>query len=301
MPAVQFRRVRKGMVIIMKVLVIGAKGQLGFDVVQELMRCGISALGVDMEEMDITDADAVDRVVKDSGADAVIHCAAYTAVDAAQENTSLCQRVNRDGTKNIAMACLKYGKKMLYISTDYVFDGEGEKPWEPEDHANPVNVYGRTKYEGELAVRETLEAYFIVRVSWVFGLHGKNFVKTMLRLSGERECLHVVDDQFGSPTYTRDLAVLLAAMVQTDKYGIYHATNEGICSWYEFACEIFRQAERTVQVEAVPSDASPVKAKRPHNSRMEKGKLTREGFFRLPRWEDALSRYLRELREAGEI
>ena len=285
----------------MKVLVTGARGQLGFDVVQELMRCGILAVGVDMEEMDITDADAVGLVVKDSGADAVIHCAAYTAVDAAQENASLCQRVNRDGTKNIAMACLKYGKKMLYISTDYVFDGEGEKPWEPEDHANPVNVYGRTKYEGELAVRETLEAYFIVRVSWVFGLHGKNFVKTMLRLSGERECLRVVDDQFGSPTYTRDLAVLLAAMVQTDKYGIYHATNEGICSWYEFACEIFRQAERTVQVEAVPSDASPVKAKRPHNSRMEKGKLTREGFFRLPRWEDALSRYLLELREAGEI
>ncbi len=285
----------------MKVLVTGARGQLGFDVVQELMRCGILAVGVDMEEMDITDANVVDLVVKDSGADAVIHCAAYTAVDVAQENASLCQRVNRDGTKNIAMACLKYGKKMLYISTDYVFDGEGEKPWEPEDHANPVNVYGRTKYEGELAVRETLEAYFIVRVSWVFGLHGKNFVKTMLRLSGERECLHVVDDQFGSPTYTRDLAVLLAAMVQTDKYGIYHATNEGICSWYEFACEIFRQAERTVQVEAVPSDAFPVKAKRPHNSRMEKGKLTREGFFRLPRWEDALSRYLLELREAGEI
>ena len=285
----------------MKVLVTGARGQLGPDVVQELERQGILAVGVDMEEMDITDADAVDLVVKDSGADAVIHCAAYTAVDAAEENASLCQRVNRDGTKNIAMACLKYGKKMLYISTDYVFDGEGEKPWGPEDHANPVNVYGRTKYEGELAVRETLEAYFIVRVSWVFGLHGKNFVKTMLRLSGERECLHVVDDQFGSPTYTRDLAVLLAAMVQTDKYGVYHATNEGICSWYEFACEIFRQAERTVQVEAVPSDAFPVKAKRPHNSRMEKGKLTREGFFRLPRWEDALSRYLRELREAGEI
>ncbi len=285
----------------MKVLVTGARGQLGPDVVQELERQGILAVGVDMEEMDITDADAVDLVVKDSGADAVIHCAAYTAVDAAQENASLCQRVNRDGTKNIAMACRKYGKKMLYISTDYIFDGEGEKPWGPEDHANPVNVYGRTKYEGELAVRETLEAYFIVRVSWVFGLHGKNFVKTMLRLSGERECLHVVDDQFGSPTYTRDLAVLLAAMVQTDKYGVYHATNEGICSWYEFACEIFRQAERTVQVEAVPSDAFPVKAKRPHNSRMEKGKLTREGFFRLPRWEDALSRYLRELREAGEI
>ena len=285
----------------MKVLVTGARGQLGPDVVQELERQGILAVGVDMEEMDITDADAVDLVVKDSGADAVIHCAAYTAVDAAQENASLCQRVNRDGTKNIAMACRKYGKKMLYISTDYIFDGEGEKPWGPEDHANPVNVYGRTKYEGELAVRETLEAYFIVRVSWVFGLHGKNFVKTMLRLSGERECLHVVDDQFGSPTYTRDLAVLLAAMVQTDKYGVYHATNEGICSWYEFACEIFRQAERTVQVEAVPSDAFPVKAKRPHNSRMEKGKLTREGFFRLPRWEDALSRYLCELREAGEI
>ncbi len=301
MPAAQFRRVRKGMVIIMKVLVTGAKGQLGFDVVQELMRCGISALGVDREEMDITDADAVDRVVKDSGADAVIHCAAYTAVDAAQENASLCQRVNRDGTKNIAMACLKYGKKMLYISTDYVFDGEGEKPWEPEDHANPVNVYGRTKYEGELAVRETLEAYFIVRVSWVFGLHGKNFVKTMLRLSGERECLHVVDDQFGSPTYTRDLAVLLVDMVRTEKYGVYHATNEGICSWYEFACEIFRQAGKVVQVEAVPSDAFPVRAKRPHNSRMDKGKLIKEGFFLLPRWEDALSRYFLELREAGEI
>ncbi len=285
----------------MKVLVTGARGQLGFDVVQELMRCGILAVGVDMEEMDITDADVVDLVVKDSGADAVIHCAAYTAVDAAQENASLCQRVNRDGTKNIAMACLKYGKKMLYISTDYVFDGEGEKPWEPEDHANPVNVYGRTKYEGELAVRETLEAYFIVRVSWVFGLHGKNFVKTMLRLSGERECLHVVDDQFGSPTYTRDLAVLLAAMVQTDRYGVYHATNEGICSWYEFACEIFRQAGKVVQVEAVPSDAFPVRAKRPHNSRMDKGKLIKEGLFLLPRWEDALSRYLLELREAGEI
>lgn len=285
----------------MKVLVTGARGQLGFDVVQELMRCGILAVGVDMEEMDITDADAVDLVVKDSGADAVIHCAAYTAVDAAQENASLCQRVNRDGTKNIAMACLKYGKKMLYISTDYVFDGEGEKPWEPEDHANPVNVYGRTKYEGELAVRETLEAYFIVRVSWVFGLHGKNFVKTMLRLSGERECLHVVDDQFGSPTYTRDLAVLLVDMVRTEKYGVYHATNEGICSWYEFACEIFRQAGKVVQVEAVPSDAFPVRAKRPHNSRMDKGKLIKEGFFLLPRWEDALSRYFLELREAGEI
>ena len=285
----------------MKVLVTGARGQLGFDVVQELMRCGILAVGVDMEEMDITDADVVDLVVKDSGADAVIHCAAYTAVDAAQENASLCQRVNRDGTKNIAMACLKYGKKMLYISTDYVFDGEGEKPWEPEDHANPVNVYGRTKYEGELAVRETLEAYFIVRVSWVFGLHGKNFVKTMLRLSGERECLRVVDDQFGSPTYTRDLAVLLVDMVRTEKYGVYHATNEGICSWYEFACEIFRQAGKVVQVEAVPSDAFPVRAKRPHNSRMDKGKLIKEGFFLLPRWEDALSRYFLELREAGEI
>lgn len=285
----------------MKVLVTGARGQLGFDVVQELMRCGILAVGVDMEEMDITDANVVDLVVKDSGADAVIHCAAYTAVDVAQENASLCQRVNRDGTKNIAMACLKYGKKMLYISTDYVFDGEGEKPWEPEDHANPVNVYGRTKYEGELAVRETLEAYFIVRVSWVFGLHGKNFVKTMLNLAEGRECLHVVDDQFGSPTYTRDLAVLLVDMVRTEKYGVYHATNEGICSWYEFACEIFRQAGKVVQVEAVPSDAFPVRAKRPHNSRMDKGKLIKEGFFLLPRWEDALSRYFLELREAGEI
>jgi len=285
-----------------KIIVTGCNGQLGRAVNLEYADSAeYELVNTDVGELDITKVDDVMKFVRDIKPYAIINCAAYTAVDAAQENASLCQRVNRDGTKNIAMACLKYGKKMLYISTDYVFDGEGEKPWGPEDHTNPVNVYGRTKYEGELAVRETLEAYFIVRVSWVFGLHGKNFVKTMLRLSGERECLHVVDDQFGSPTYTRDLAVLLAAMVQTDKYGVYHATNEGICSWYEFACEIFRQAERTVQVEAVPSDAFPVKAKRPHNSRMEKGKLTREGFFRLPRWEDALSRYLRELREAGEI
>ncbi len=301
MPAAQFRRVRKGMVIIMKVLVTGAKGQLGFDVVQELMRCGISALGVDREEMEVTDADEVDHVVGNSGADAVIHCAAYTAVDAAQGEPFLCQRINRDGTKNIAMACKRYKKKMLYISTDYVFGGEGEEPFLPEDEKKPVNVYGRTKYEGELAVLETLGEYFIVRVSWVFGLHGKNFVKTMLNLAEGRECLHVVDDQFGSPTYTRDLAVLLVDMVRTEKYGVYHATNEGICSWYEFACEIFRQAGKVVQVEAVPSDAFPVRAKRPHNSRMDKGKLIKEGFFLLPRWEDALSRYFLELREAGEI
>lgn len=285
----------------MRVLVTGVKGQLGFDVVRELEKCGIEAVGVDIEEMDITDADAADTVITSTKVDAVIHCAAYTAVDAAEENEAVCRRINRDGTRNIAAVCKKLDIKMLYISTDYVFDGEGEKPWQPEDERKPLNVYGRTKYEGELAVQDTLEKYFIVRIAWVFGINGKNFVRTMLNLAKTRDSLTVVNDQFGSPTYTFDLAVLLVQMIQTEKYGVYHATNEGICTWYEFACEIFRLAGLSVKVEPVSSDAFPAKAKRPHNSRMNKDKLSEQGFCRLPEWKDALGRYIAELKAAGEI
>ena len=186
---------------------------------------------------------------------------------------------------------------MVYISTDYVFDGEGERPWEPDDERHPLNVYGQTKYEGELAVEQNLEKYFIVRIAWVFGVNGKNFIKTMLRLGEERGAVSVVNDQIGSPTYTEDLAVLLVDMVQTEKYGRYHATNEGLCSWYEFACEIFRQAGMDqVKVTPVDSNAFPAKAKRPHNSRMSKDKLEANGFHRLPAWQDALGRYLKEIR-----
>lgn len=281
----------------MRVLVTGVKGQLGHDVVKECEKRGIEAVGVDVEEMDITDAQAVDRVITDAKVDAVIHCAAYTAVDAAEDNVEICRRVNADGTEYIARVCKKLDIKMIYISTDYVFDGEGERPWEPDDERHPLNVYGQTKYEGELAVEQNLEKYFIVRIAWVFGVNGKNFIKTMLRLGEERGAVSVVNDQIGSPTYTEDLAVLLVDMVQTEKYGRYHATNEGLCSWYEFACEIFRQAGMDqVKVTPVDSNAFPAKAKRPHNSRMSKDKLEANGFHRLPAWQDALGRYLKEIR-----
>lgn len=281
----------------MRVLVTGVKGQLGHDVVKECEKRGIEAVGVDVEEMDITDAQAVDRVITDAKVDAVIHCAAYTAVDAAEDNVEICRRVNADGTEYIAKVCRKLDIKMVYISTDYVFDGEGERPWEPDDERHPLNIYGQTKYEGELAVEQNLEKYFIVRIAWVFGVNGKNFIKTMLRLGEERGAVSVVNDQIGSPTYTEDLAVLLVDMVQTEKYGRYHATNEGLCSWYEFACEIFRQAGMDqVKVTPVDSNAFPAKAKRPHNSRMSKDKLEANGFHRLPAWQDALGRYLKEIR-----
>ena len=282
----------------MKVLVTGVKGQLGHDVMNELKKRSIDGVGVDVEEMDITDAVAVRDVISRSGADAVIHCAAYTAVDAAEDNVDLCRRVNGEGTENIAKVCHDLDLKMIYISTDYVFNGQGERPWEPDDEREPLNVYGQTKYEGELAVEKWVKKFYIVRIAWVFGLNGKNFIKTMLRLGKERGAVSVVNDQIGSPTYTLDLAVLLVDMVLTDKYGIYHATNEGLCSWYEFAKEIFRQAGmEEVSVTPVDSAAYPAKAKRPHNSRMSKEKLTENGFCRLPSWQDALSRYLQELKE----
>ena len=280
----------------MKVLVTGTKGQLGYDVVNELEKRGHTAVAVDIEEMDITDAVSVERVITEAEVEAVIHCAAYTAVDAAEDNVEICRRVNAEGTKNIAKVCKKLDLKMIYISTDYVFDGEGESPWEPDDERHPLNVYGQTKYEGELAVEKYLEKYFIVRIAWVFGVNGKNFIKTMLKLSETHEELNVVDDQVGSPTYTYDLAVLLVDMVESDKYGRYHATNEGLCTWYEFAKEIFRQAGVEVKVNPVTSDMFPAKAKRPKNSRMSKEKLDANGFHRLPTWQDALERYLSEIR-----
>lgn len=276
----------------MKVLVTGVKGQLGYDVVKELTKRGIEAVGVDIQEMDITDAGCVDKVIKETAPDAVIHCAAYTAVDAAEDNVELCRRINAEGTQNIANACRDLDIKMLYLSTDYVFDGEGTKPWEPEDERHPLNVYGQTKYEGELAVENTLKKFFIVRIAWVFGVNGKNFINAILNKAKTVDTITVVDDQFGSPTYTYDLARLLVDMILTDKYGFYHATNEGICSWYEFACEIIRQAGVSVKVVPVSSSEYKVKAKRPSNSRMNKDKLIENGFEKLPTWQDALQRYL---------
>mgnify|MGYP001312064187 FL=1 len=280
----------------MRVLVTGVKGQLGHDVMDELAAKGIEGIGVDVEEMDITDAAACEKVITEAKPDAVIHCAAYTAVDAAEDNVELCRKVNAEGTRNIAKVCKALDIKMMYISTDYVFNGEGLRPWEPDDHREPLNVYGLTKYEGEIAVEQNLEKYFIVRIAWVFGVNGKNFIKTMLRLGKERGAVSVVNDQIGSPTYTYDLSKLLVAMIQTDKYGRYHATNEGLCSWYEFACEIFRAAGMDVKVTPVHSDEYPAaKAKRPMNSRMSKEKLTENGFERLPEWKDAVARYLKEI------
>lgn len=281
----------------MKVFVTGIKGQLGYDVMEELTRRGIPATGVDIEEMDITDGECVEKVISEAAPDAVIHCAAYTAVDAAEENEELCRRVNAEGPRNIAKVCRKLDIKMIYISTDYVFSGEGERPWEPEDEKKPQSVYGQTKYEGELAVQELLDKYFIVRIAWVFGINGKNFVKTMLKLAENHDTIRVVNDQFGSPTYTYDLARLLVDMVLTDKYGVYHATNQGICSWYDFACAIFKEAGVSVNVVPVTTAEYGAKAKRPANSRMNQDKLTQMGFEKLPPWQDALKRYVRTLSE----
>lgn len=289
----------------MKYFVTGVKGQLGYDVMLELEKRGYNdAVGVDIEEMDITDSESVDKVISSEKPDVVIHCAAWTAVDLAEDEDKKekVHLVNAVGTENIAKVCKKLDCKMIYISTDYVFDGQGTRPWEPDDERNPLNVYGQTKYEGELAVEKWLEKYFIVRIAWVFGQNGKNFVRTMLNLGKTHDKLTVVDDQIGSPTYTPDLARLLVDMAESDKYGIYHATNEGFCSWYEFACEIFKQASeydsvydsvyKNVSVSPVTSDKYPSKAKRPSNSRMNKEKLTENGFEKLPAWQDALRRYI---------
>lgn len=282
----------------MRILVTGVKGQLGFDVVNELKKNNIEAVGVDIEEMDITDAAAVKKVITESKVDGVIHCAAYTAVDAAEDNEEICRKINVGGTKNIADVCKELDIKMMYISTDYVFNGQGETPWQPDcKDYKPLNVYGQTKLEGELAVSETLDKYFIVRIAWVFGVNGKNFIKTMLNVGKTHDTVTVVNDQVGTPTYTYDLARLLVDMIQTDKYGYYHATNEGgYISWYDFTCEIYKQAGYTTKVVPVTTAEYGVsKAARPFNSRLDKSKLVENGFEPLPTWQDALARYLKEI------
>lgn len=281
----------------MRILVTGASGQLGYDVERELERRGIEHLGTSSRELDITDRAAVEHLMQSYRPDAVIHCAAYTKVDLAEDEPERCWAVNADGTRNMAAACRKTGAKLLYISTDYVFPGAGERSYETGDPTGPVNTYGRSKLAGELAVQSLLEKYFIVRISWVFGKNGNNFVKTMLRLAETKADLSVVCDQIGSPTYTADLAPLLCDMVQTERYGVYHATNEGTCAWSEFAEAIFELAGRQVVVHPIPTSAYPTRAVRPLNSRMSKERLRDNGFQELPEWKNALARYLKEITE----
>ena len=279
----------------MKVLVTGVSGQLGYDVCKELTKRNIEHLGTSSKDLDITDKTAVEALMREYHPDAVIHCAAYTKVDLAEDEPEKCWAVNVDGTKNVAAACRELGAKMVYISTDYVFPGTGEKPYEPTDPVGPVNTYGRSKLAGELAVQSLMEQFFIVRISWVFGKNGNNFVKTMLRLAETRTELNVVSDQIGSPTYTADLAPLLCDMVQTEKYGVYHVTNEGTCSWAEFAEEIFRLVGKNTKVNYILTKDYPVKASRPINSRLSKQKLDDMFFQRLPYWQNAIARYVQEL------
>lgn len=281
----------------MKILVTGYKGQLGYDVVNEATSRGIEAIGVDIDEMDITNQEQVNTVIKSGNYDAVVHCAAWTAVDKAEEPElfETVKKVNATGTKYIADVCEELDIPMMYFSTDYVFDGEGTTPWNEYDERHPLNVYGLTKAQGEEFV-EKLKKHFIIRIAWVFGKNGNNFIKTMLRLGKERGAVSVVNDQVGNPTYTYDLAKLVVDMIQTDKYGKYHATNSGdFISWYDFACEIFKLAGMDVQVTPVDSNQFPAKAKRPKNSRMNQTELDKNGFNRLPAWQDALGRYLKEI------
>ena len=304
----------------MKVFVTGVAGQLGHDVVNEVCRRGYTAVGSDIAAeyagvqdgsavtkcqyvaMDITDKKAVSEILTEIAPDVVVHCAAWTAVDMAEDDDKVekVRAINAGGTQNIADACKALGCKMVYISTDYVFDGQGQSPWQPDcKDYKPLNVYGQTKLEGELAVANTLEKYFIVRIAWVFGLNGNNFIKTMLNIGKKYPELRVVNDQIGTPTYTYDLSRLLVDMIETEKYGYYHATNEGgYISWYDFACEIFRQAGYTTKVNPVTTEEYGLsKAARPFNSRLDKSKLVQNGFTPLPTWQDALARYLQELGE----
>lgn len=301
----------------MKVFVTGVGGQLGHDVMNELHKRGYEGVGSDIApvysgvadgspvttmpyvQMDITDKAAVEAVISQVNPDVVVHCAAWTAVDMAEDDDKVekVRAINAGGTQNIADVCKKLDCKMVYISTDYVFDGQGTQPWEPDcKDYKPLNVYGQTKLEGELAVANTLKKYFIVRIAWVFGLNGKNFIKTMVNLGKTHDTLRVVCDQIGTPTYTLDLAVLLVDMIETEKYGYYHATNEGgYISWYDFAREIFRQAGMNTQVIPVTTaEYGLSKAARPFNSRLDKSKLTQAGFALLPTWQDAVARYLKE-------
>lgn len=303
----------------MKILVTGVNGQLGHDVMNDLNKRGHEGIGSDIAEsysgvsdgsavttmpyvqLDITDKAAVTKVITDIHPDAVIHCAAWTAVDMAEDDDKVEQvrAVNAGGTQNIADACKAVDAKMLYLSTDYVFNGQGDRPWKPDDkNYAPLNVYGQTKLEGELAVANTLEKYFIVRIAWVFGLNGKNFIKTMINVGKTHDTVRVVNDQIGTPTYTYDLARLLVDMIETEKYGYYHATNEGgYISWYDFCCEFYRQYGLDTKVIPVSTEEYGLsKAARPFNSRLDKTKLVEAGFMPLPTWQDAVSRYLKEAR-----
>jgi dTDP-4-dehydrorhamnose reductase len=280
---------------VMKILVTGYTGQLGHDVVHYGLKLGLNMVGIGSRDLDITNKDEVFRYIKEINPDAVIHCAAYTAVDKAEDDKETCWNVNVEGTKYLAMAAKVVQAKFMYISTDYVFDGEGEKPFKETDKPNPVGYYGRTKYEGERVVKQLIDNWFIVRVSWVFGVNGNNFVKTMLRLAETRNEVNVIGDQVGSPSFTSDLAQLLVEMIQSDKCGIYHASNEGFCSWAEFASEIFRQANKDVKVYTISTREYPTRAVRPKNSRMSKQKLVEDGFSLLPTWQEAVERYLTEL------
>ena len=278
------------------ILVTGITGQLGHDVVKELERRGEKVIGTTRKEINLMTAEGAKNFILEKKPDAVIHCAAYTAVDKAESEPEIALTVNGFGTRYVAEACREVGAKMIYPSTDYVFGGDGKIPYKVGDEKAPVNVYGNSKLLGENSVQATLQNYFIVRISWVFGANGKNFVKTMLKLAESHEKIRVVADQIGSPTYTADLAPLLADMVKTEKYGVYHATNEGFCSWADFAKEIFKQAGKNVEVEEIQTIDYPTPAKRPFNSRMSKKSLDAAGFKRLPAWEEALSRYLVELK-----
>lgn len=279
----------------MKVLVTGVNGQLGFDVCRELTRLGIENLGVDIRDFDLTSEQQTRDFLMGYRPDAVAHCAAYTAVDKAEENRDLCFSVNVRGTANVAECCRALGAKMVYISTDYVFHGLGETPFEVDSPKDPVNYYGLTKSLGEEEVLARVEKHFIVRISWAFGVNGSNFVRTMLRLGAEKESLKVVMDQIGSPTYTDDLSRLLGQMLQSEKYGVYHATNEGLCSWYEFATAIMEGAGLNCHLTPIPSSEYHSAARRPMNSRLSKKSLDAAGFDRLPHWRDALARYLAAL------
>lgn len=279
----------------MKILVTGVRGQLGYDVVKELEKKNYEVVGIDREELDLTNSEAVNDFFVNEHFDAIIHCAAYTAVDNAEDDQATCYAINVEATKYLATHAEQMNAKFIYVSTDYVYPGTGDGAYEVADEKGPTNHYGVTKLQGEEVVKELLEKYFIVRISWVFGVNGNNFIKTMLKLSETRDELSIVDDQIGSPTYTADLAPLLVDMVQTEKYGEYNASNEGFCSWADFASEIFRIAGKEMLIHRVDSSAFPTKATRPKNSRMSKQALSDAGFKLLPAWEDATKRYISEI------
>jgi dTDP-4-dehydrorhamnose reductase len=281
------------------ILITGANGQLGKDVEAVCLKRGLAFLSTDTSTMDITNIEQIATIFDCNPITSVIHCAAYTAVDQAEEDSELCLKINVEGTSNLAKICADKNIKFLYISTDYVFDGNKEGYYEIDDLPSPQSAYGLSKHLGELAVKNNLTKYFIVRISWAFGFHGHNFVRTMLRLSESREQISVVSDQFGSPTYTKDLAPLLVEMILSDKYGTYHATNEGECTWFQFATAIFKEVGRNTLVIPIATSNYPTKAKRPLNSRLSKNSLDKSGFQRLPSWENALHRYIQELKDGG--